>query len=131
MLIALSTLARWSEAPNPTVNNSPLVRLVIGQKRSAGQREGEPSAVRRANYFRPFFADFFGLAFFEGVDFLAVGLAAPRLPANALSQPSAYFWFVPTLVIVTAHSSKHRDLPRVGRPTRRVWPEIHTLPMQL
>jgi len=44
-----------------------------------------------ASYFLPFFADFFGEAFFEGVGFFAVGLAPPFFAEKAVSQPSEYF----------------------------------------
>jgi hypothetical protein len=47
-------------------------------------------------------ADFFGAAFFEGGAFFFADLVADLRPPNALSQPSAYFWFVPMRVIVTA-----------------------------
>ena len=57
-------------------------------------------------YLRPFLPDFFGLAFFDGADFWLADLPPLRLPENAVSQPSAYFEFVPTRVIVTDYSSQ-------------------------
>jgi hypothetical protein len=61
-----------------------------------------------ANYFFPFFL---AAAFFEGTAFFCAAFA-PRFPPNACSQPSEYFWFVPTRVIVTARTfTIGRDLP--------------------
>jgi hypothetical protein len=73
-------------------------------------------------YRLPFLA-FFGPAFFEGAGFfLAVAEEEPRrLPPNAVSQPSAYLWFVPTRVIVTASAPlapgfRHESAATPGRP---------------
>ena len=57
---------------------------------------------RRRDYFLAFLPAFFGEAFFlVAGPFFAADLV-PDLPAlNAVSQPSAYFAFVPTRVIVT------------------------------
>jgi hypothetical protein len=65
----------------------------------------DPWPLTPGRYFRPFFPAFFGFAFFDGADFCPGDFPPPRFPANAESQPSAYFEFVPTRVIVTARSS--------------------------
>lgn len=63
----------------------------------------------QANYFLPFFADFFGAAFLEGVGFFAVDFAPPFFAENAVSQPSEYFLFGPTRRIVTISPLKEFD----------------------
>jgi len=74
--------------------------------------------------------DFFGLAFFDGADFWLDDLPPPRFPEKAASQPSEYFEFVPTRVIVTALS------PQITGPTTELQPAwsaaaCNTTPLQL
>ena len=67
------------------------------------------SATLAANYFLPFFADFFGAAFFEGVGFFAVAFAPLFFAEKAVSQPSEYCLFGPTRRIVTFSPLKEFD----------------------
>jgi len=60
-------------------------------------------------YFFPFFADFFGAAFFEGIGFFAVDFAPPFFAEKAFSQPSEYCLFGPTRRIVTFLPLKEID----------------------
>jgi hypothetical protein len=50
-----------------------------------------PTAAHKTAYFFPFFVDFFGAAFLDGIGFFAVGFAPPFFAEKAVSQPSEYF----------------------------------------
>jgi hypothetical protein len=81
---------------NRVIRVEPRHWLVIGHS----WRSGQLKALAQSLIYRPFLA-FFGAAFFEGVGFFVADLAPPRLPPNAVSQPSEYFLFGPTRKIVT------------------------------
>ena len=70
-------------------------------------------------YLLPFLADFLE-AFFEGMGFFCAALALDPLSLKAVSHPSAYFWLVPTRVIVTSGTSLVRTSPRIGSNARPV-----------